>query len=434
MVHKRYNVPRGLLALISILALLFAGCDEKDETLGLDLIPGSDLIKPKFYQESDAISAFTFTDPKIRVDNPGFTMFGSFNDPLFGQTNADFAAQFRMSSYPDFGDTPVCDSVVLSLVYRELYGDTLTEQSLNVYELDEALNPDALYYSSFDLKSLAGSLPLGAGTYTPKQRIDSTGQDTTVQEIRIKLDQAFAEKLFYADSLDMINNNVFLEYFKGLYVESQPVDRKGALVYLKPSASRLYLHYHNADSDSLAFLYSISSHSANVSAFEHDFSNAIFVDNLDQEVVEDTLLFIQPNAGTRAKINIPSLGLWADSTDYIINKATVTFHVDTLATDYQRYRIPSRLYLKYIDDEGEEAFPKDSEIANSYYGGFFNPFDAVYTFNITQHLQEVVGGNVENHGFYLVPSDRKGDASRVVLKGSNSSEPIELKVTYTRYK
>ena len=100
----------------------------------------------------------------------------------------------------------------------------------------------------------------------------------------------------------------------------------------------------------------------------------------------------------------------------------------------RRYEIPARVYLKYIDENDDEVFPEDSQLANSYYGGYYNPLTATYSFNITQHLQKLIKKEVDNTSFYLVNVDRKGVARRVVLKGGTSATPIELQVNYTRYK
>jgi hypothetical protein len=232
----------------------------------------------------------------------------------------------------------------------------------------------------------------------------------------------------------MVNNDAFLNFFKGLYIESQPLQSGGGLVYLKANASLLHLYYHTADTDSLSSYYQLTNNSADVPYFEHNYTNAWFADHLNQENVEDSLIFVQPTGGTKVKIEVPSLDNWADSTNYVINKATLTFHADTTMSDFHQYPMPNQLFLKIIKDDGSEAFPVDSQLSLSYYGGIYNSADATYTFNITQHLQAILDGTVQNLGFYLVPVTRKESAERVVLKGSKSSQPIQLEVNYTRYK
>lgn len=421
------------ISAVLLVSYLFIGCKKGDEGLGKNLLPGSGVIYTRNYAETNAIRSFTFTDEKIRMDHPGTEYIGSFNDPLFGRTDGSVAAQFRLPAYPAYGSTATLDSLILRLSYKKIYGDTATLQTLKVYELNGDLNPDAKYLSSFSLKSMANQTPIGTVSFIPKFKTDSTKQDTTTQYVRVKLDPALGNKLLKLDSLKMVSNDVFLQYFKGLYIEPVATGRKGTLIGLAPTGSGLGLYYHTAKKDSLFFSYSVTANSATVAAFSHDYQKSLFSTRLNQELVQDTLTFLQPTGGTKVKINIPSLAKWKDSTQYVINKASVTIYVDTLLTDLRRYEIPSRLYLKYMDNTGTESFPKDSQLSSSYYGGTYDATTASYTFNITRHLEQIMKKEVASTSLYLVHSDRNGSASRVVLKGGNSSRPIELLVKYTRY-
>ncbi len=423
----------ALIGAIFILSLLIIGCKKGDEGLGKNLLPGSSAVYNRNYQEVGTINSYTFTDEKIRVDRPGFNYVGSFNDPLFGRTEGNFAAQLRLNSNPAFDKTAILDSLILRLTYKHIYGDTATQQTLKVYELTGDLSFDAKYLSSFNLKSLASSVPIGTVSFIPKFKTDSAKIDTTIQYVRFKLNPSVGTRLLKMDSLKMISNEEFLTNFKGIYVEATPVSRKGTLIGLSPTSTALGLYYHTATKDSLFFPYNVTSNSANVAAFTHDYQKSLFATKLNQEVSQDTLTYLQPLGGTKVKINIPSLNKWRDSTQYVISKASIVFYVDTLATDAQRYTMPSRLYLKFMDKTGTEVFPKDSELSSSYYGGIYDAATASYTFNITRHLEQIIKQEVESTSFYLVHSDRSGSASRVVLKGGNSSRPIQLLVKYTRY-
>ena len=416
-----------------ILSLLITGCKKGDESLGKNLLPGSSVVYNRNYHEAGSIKSFTYTDEKIRVDHPAFNYVGSFNDPLFGRTDGAFAAQFRLSSNPDYDPTAILDSLILRLTYKRLYGDTLSKQTLRVYELTSDLDFDAKYLSSFNLKSIASPISIGSASFIPKFRTDSAKTDTTVQYIRFKLSSTLGNRLLRMDSTKMISNEEFLKYFKGLYVEADPSPRKGTIVGLTTSGTGIGLYYHTATKDSLFFSYNVTANSANIAAFKHDYQNSLFASHLNQDVIQDSLTYLQPTGGTKVKINIPSLSKWKDSTQYIISKASITIYVDTLATDPERYSIPSYVYLKYIDSTGTEVFPKDSQLSSTYYGGVYNPTTASYTFNITRHLEQIIKKEVLSTSFYLVHSDRNGSPIRVVLKSGNSSRPIELLIKYTRY-
>jgi hypothetical protein len=307
-------------------------------------------------------------------------------------------------------------------------------QTLKVYELISDMDYDAKYLSSFNLKSLASPTVIGTTSFIPKFKTDSSQTDTTTQYIRFRLNPSLGNRLLKMDSLKMISNEEFLKYFKGLYVESVAASRKGTLVGLTAAGSAIGIYYHTAAKDSLFFSYFVTSNSANVASFAHDYSSSVFGSHLNQELIEDSLTFLQPTGGTKVKINIPSLNKWKDSTDFIISRANITIYVDTLVSDPRRYGIPSSLYLKYMDSAGNEAFPLDSQLSSVYYGGTYDPYTASYSFNITRHLEQIINNEIESTSFYLVHSDRKGSPYRVVLKSGTSSRPIELEVKYNRVK
>ena len=433
MKNRNFEVFTLVWAFI-IVSLLITGCKSGDESLGRNLLPGSSVVYSRNYTETGTIQAFTYTDEKIRVDRPGFNYIGSFNDPIFGRTDGAFAAQFRLSAHPDYDPTATLDSLILRLTYKRLYGDTATKQTLRAYELTDDLIYDAKYLSSFNLKSIVSASSIGSASFIPRFRTDSAQTDTTIQYVRFNLDPSLGNRLLKMDSLKMVSNDEFLKYFKGLYIEADASGRKGTLIGLTTTASAIGLYYHTAKKDSLFFAYNVTSNSANVAAFTHDYQKSIFAAHLNQEVIQDTLTYLQPTGGTKVKIDIPSLAKWKDSTQYVISKASIVFYVDTLASDPRRYSLPSQLYLKYMDSTGTEVFPKDSELSSTYYGGIYDATTASYAFNITRHLEQIINKEVESTSFFLVHPDRSGSANRVVLKGANSSRPVELHIKYTRYK
>ncbi|WP_299584065.1 DUF4270 domain-containing protein [uncultured Sunxiuqinia sp.] len=443
-----------LVLVCSLASLALWSCKEDPNSTGLELLPGSDLKEVDFAVDSTTIAAYTENDELLRTDEPNYNIFGTFNDPVFGKTTANLAVQLRLPGYPGFDETTQADSLVLYLLYKDFYGDTTTLQSLKVYELEEDVYLDTTdvtgsgdypYYQDVDLKALASANVIGELDFYPVFRMDSTETDTLVQELAIKLDQSLAERLVKADSLDMVNNDVFLDFFKGLYIESQDVSEGGALLslYTLAGGSNLTLHYtqviDTVETDSLSFSYRINTNSARISSFTHDYSTTVFADQLvEHPETPDSLIYLQTLGGLRSKVDIPSLDTWKDSTDFIINKASIVFQVDTVASDYNNYQVPSALVLRAIDGEkteGEDGYlylPSDFAVSSALYGGRFNAEDATYTFNITHHLQDIIDGEVTNYGFYLSTLFRNERTRRVVLKGSSSHVGIRLEVTYTK--
>jgi len=424
---------KNLTGAILLFSVVVCGCKQGDQTLGINLLPGVKILDTRYHQEKASITTSIFTDTKIRVDRPTYNLLGSFNDPIFGRTDASFAAQFRLPYHPDYAATASIDSIVLRMTYKKIYGDTISSQTFQVFEMAGDLNYDAKYLSSFNIKNLASSTLIGTGHFIPKFRTDSLQTDTTEQVIRVPLNKSFGSNLLGIDSLKMTSNDDFLKIFKGLFISSTPINRRGTLVSVNATASMVVLYYHDAASDTLGFAYRVTANSANVASYVHDYSLARFYTNLNKEINTDSLIYVQPTGGIKSKILVPSFTTWKDSANYAINKATITFHADTIMSDYRRYAMPDRLYLT-LDSLGTEIFPADSQLSSTYYGGFYDATTATYTFNVTQHLQQIIAGTKQNYPFYLVQSERNFSARRVVLKGLGSSKPVELNIAYTIYK
>ena len=440
------TVNNRLFVWIALLAAAFAACDERSD-LGMDLLPSEDLIQVKNLVEKNSISAYTHREDSIRTDEPPQNLLGVFDDPQFGRTTVNFATQFRLESFPDYGENPVADSINLYLYYRQIYGDTLTPQTFKVYELETGLDYDAEYLQNVDLKSMASGELLGEVEYTPRVRLDSATADTFYQLITIPLDISLAEKLVNADSLQMINNDVFLEYFKGLYIESekQSTDDGGAILSLAASSSSnfqgsaLAVFYNNQenrnadDPDTLLMPYVITPFSARVNSISHDYTGTPFYDELNSENNPDSLIYVQATGGLKARVFIDDLSLWRDSVNTAINNAEIVFQIDTIASELEKYPPPRQLLFTVVGESGEEFLPADYVFSPVFYGGILNRENYTYRFNITQHMQQIIEGDAENFGFFLTPAQKSSEANRVVLKGSESKTGIKLIVTYTKF-
>lgn len=439
---RKYNY----LFLIGIFTLLlaFSGCKETND-LGIEVLPKDDLITIKNTVVKESISSFTFREDSIRTSGASKSLLGSFNDPVFGITNIDFATQFRLQQFPDYGVNPEADSIKLYLYYRIIYGDTVTPQKFKIYELETGLDVDATYRQNVDLKSMASDQLLGEIEYTPRVRQDSTTLDTFYQLISIPLDLSLAEKFIQADSADMINNDVFLEYFKGLYIESEQVDGEGGTILTLEASSNdafqgsaIAVYYSNEElreisqDSSLVMPFVISKYSARINSIEHDYSGTPFEPDLNIQSTDDTLIYVQPTGGLKAHVLIGGLESWRDSVNTAINKAQLVFQIDTIASDIHNFAPPSQLLFTVVDSTGREYLPIDYVFSPSYYGGNLQS-DYTYRFNITQHLQEIIKGSIGNYGFFLTPANKNDEANRVILKGSNSETGVKLVITYAKY-
>lgn len=426
-------------------------CTDTYTDAGLSILPVGDIVKVGKVIEKESIKSYTLTDEKQRTDEPAYNLLGTYNDPVFGKTTADFACQFRLSSYPDFSKDAQPDSLVLYLLYMQVYGDVVTPQNLKVYELNTDLQLDNKYYQDIDLKGITNQIAIGDENYLPKFKLDSltntygstkaNPKDTVIQEIAIKLDLALANRLMALDSLTLSDNDLFLKAFKGLYVESGDLNQGGALmrIYTLATGSKMILHYHNSAEDSLRFSYGINESAARISRFSHDYSQTTFAANLDKENIQDSLIYLQTTGGLRSKILIPELESWqtlipeqpSGSEKIVINQAELIFQVDSAYSDTTTLIPPNQIVLSALDKDGKEYLPSDVAFSSLYYGGTYNSSDKTYRFNIAKHMQDVLNKKVDNYGFLLSTSFRSDIYKRVVLKGASSKTGIRLEITYS---
>lgn len=441
-IHFKYQT----IALALLLMAAITACEDPNNDLGMELLPSDDLISTKNLVEKNSISSFTYREDSIKTDEGRKSLLGSFYDPAFGKTDINFAAQFRLQTFPDYGTNTVVDSVKLYLYYRKMYGDTVTPQKFSVYEMETPLDIDADYNQNVDLKGMASTQLLGEREYTPSIELDSASADTFYQLITIPLDNSLGEKLVNADSLQMANNDAFLEYFNGLYIESeQQTSEGGSILSLEAASSdnfqgsALVVYYDNDENqseeepDTLLNPYVITKFSARVNSIAHDYTGTPFESNLNTDAGEDSLIYVQATGGLKSKIYIDNLSLWRDSVNTAINKAELVFQVDTVASDVENYPPPSQLLFTVVDENGDEFLPIDYSFSSSFYGGSLDEDDYTYRFNITQHLQQIIDGEAENYGFFLTTAFKNSEAHRVILKGSNSQTGIKLVVTYSKF-
>ena len=394
----------------------------------------------------DTISlvAYSTKEDSIRSDQSYYNLLGCSNDPIFGKNSASFYTQIRLSSdNVYFGVNPVLDSMVLSLVYGSVYGDTSAKQTVKVYELAQNIYKDSMYFSNRDF--LTTGVPLATKTFVPDIR-DSIklGKDTVTKyapQLRIRLNPLLGQKFINESGQTPIADNTdFLNFFKGLYLTTTPTSGEGSIINfnLINTQSNVTLYYHNSK-DTTSYDFVIDAYSQRVNHFNHtkyQYANSY----LRSEISGDTtkgknVLYIQSMAGLKVRILYPYLKDLVKKGKIVINKADFIVDVDD-STDISlsRYAPPAQLML-IEEQNGLIRYLADQYDGTAYYGGTYNSTKKEYSFNIARHIQQILDGVKDNLGLYLVvwTSDRPNTPNRVVLKGTKrKTGNIRLQITYTK--
>ncbi|WP_134089460.1 DUF4270 family protein [Olivibacter sp. XZL3] len=383
--------------------------------------------------------------------------FGYYNDPVFGETQANVALAVLR---PESGDIRLpenaqIDSAVLVIRYGSSFvGDSVSSvYQVNVKQLDEVYAPNTVYYSTkawnvkseevarkeirhFNLKDSISVIVRG-----------STGQDSTVRrgpELRLRLNNAFISNLLShtLDSATVNSEAGFLNHAKGLYltVDKSVQQGVGGLATLSPNGQLtssgsstpnfMEVTYRVPDSeggtDTLTKLFPIPlpANSSTGSPFtymtasvEHNFSPVI-QNQLANANVNQTTVYAQAMGGLRTRVSFPYIDQLKGK-KIAVNRAELVVYVEDDNNASARPAPRLTLYRKDVAGNNQPIPDGDSRsvpdprsqfpsLANSgagayALGGIYDDKNKRYVFTMTSFVQDVILGKVQQSDVYIAP-------------------------------
>jgi hypothetical protein len=424
------------------MAFFVFSCKEDDNELGLNIQPPNDKLNV-VYTDTTTVIAYSQLVDSIRSDETSVSMLGSLQDPVFGRTTNSFYTQLRLSkSSYSFGENPVADSLVLTLVYDGQYGDSTSEVSLKVYEMAEKIYADSNYYSNQNFEVYSTLLAQKIFIPNYKDSVPVLG-DTLIPHLRINLGELTPElvdKLLNIPADSMETNDAFQNYFHGLKVQAEPIGNPGQIIYfdLMESLSCMTLYYHNDEKDSLAFVYTINSNCARVEHFEHDYTLADPTFKA-QVIDKDTTLgknfvYIQSLGGVKTFLRFPYIKNYFNDGKIAVNEARLFLNC---AGPEELFSPGKNLVLVEKTDTGF-AYTDDQQEGADYFGGKYDEDDNGYWFRISMTVQQLMKSNDPDYGMEVYISGGSVNAQRSVLVGTNpaiqafSEKRMKLVLTYTK--
>lgn len=422
------------------LSFLLNACYKPAGLIGDEIQPDQSKLKV-FYTDTTTVYAYSIPEDSVRSDELTRNQLGSMVDPVFGSTVASFYTQVLLSSFtPDFGTNPVMDSMFLYLYYDGYYGDTTTMLKVGVYEMEDTLDIDEIYYSNINKAYSPTDFANYSFYPSPTDSIVVAG-DTLPPMLRINLsaNPALAEKLLNAPAEALENQDNFLEYFKGLYVKTDPVSSGGSILYfnLLQTFSRLIIHFKNDEADSLYYNFLITSQAARVNKYEHDFNAADPV--FRQQVVDgDTALgtkqfYVQGLAGVKSVIRFPFMDEWDKLGNVAVNEAKLILG----GVESQPYLgAPAKVIVVKISEDGSYTILPDNLVAGDYFGGTYKSSLNEYQFRITDYVQSLISNPFEpDYGLYLFVYQTSINPQRFIFTGNESAidtlSKLRLEMIYT---
>lgn len=438
------------------LSICLTSCDESS-VVGLDVQPENDLLNV-IYEDSTTIYTRTVDADSLITDesliSSGVALIGKYIDPVFGPASASMYTQVRLPSGitpTTFGVSPTCDSIILSLVYEgTVYGKKERKNlKLSVHQVTQSMSTSTTYYSNSTLTYNSTDLTQADGHLFKANTIDSVatvGGLLLKPQVRAPLDNLFGQLLLNAATAgSLADNTTFQSFLNGIYITTENttglLSEEGNIVHFKMGESKITLYYQNSTADSLSYDFSLGS-VARFNHFKHDYSTGGIDTGLDMQINNPTpptfnqTVFVQGMAGVKTKIEFPHLMSWVDNGAIGVNKAELLISVDTNLLDLYKldtFAAPSALILFGINDDGTTYAIPDAFEGASYFGGTYNSGTVQYKFNIARYIQQILDGDRNNNGLYILASNGAVNANRVVICGASSStRPMKLNLTYTK--
>ncbi len=424
------SITLKILAATGIFTLLFiSSCDEDPTFLGRDLLPPTDDLSAKYTEDILIETNITKGDPLITSVTPVF-LLGSYIDPNFGISKADFMTKLAISD-TTIPENIFIDSMIFNLEVDGFFGDTLSTQTLRIFEMTQGLSNDTIHYSN--------TLP--DGKYNPQElaSIQISPADT-ILEIRIVNSDFFRQFEEVHDSV-YADPNDFYNFFEGFYVTTENTGNPGAIFYidLTSAITGLNMYYReSAGGEVMETEMIIAEFTPRVNTFYHNYEGSLVSQFFDRNIPEDTALFVSAMGGVDTKITFPEIEEWINKKPIAINKAELYIPVeDSLFNGLSESDYPSSLSLQTYNQDGKLTYLYDYRIDNdskSYFGGKYDNNENAYVFNIGVHLQSYIEGDVSNMDLVLKAGQNSISANRVIMKGPDAANrKVQLKITYTEF-
>lgn len=494
-------------AFLAVMAVFLYSCDKDFNAIGDGLV-GDD----HFGLEAEKYDVVAFNQEVTPIQSNTMTpnALGILDNPLFASTTANFVTQVGLSSYPiKVGDSPVIESVVLEIPYfshstttdaegnttyvlDSIYGDKNGKIKLSVYESGIQMRSSYLsggtqlpqfYYtdqnSEFDSKKVGSRLNDGdvlqndefffdakeivIKTTDPTTKVETTTRKAPQMTLQLNK-QFFQDRILNADASKLAAEDVFQEYFRGLYFNveksgSNPsnlalMDFSKGVITIKYKAKTSSTTDDPEATEDKEILLNLKGTFTTTANFLQDARNADYQSAVTTNVNKtdgDERLYLKGGVGSLAVIKLfsPTDVLSYDSNGAVVNgangvsdqldeirsnvtiknwkvnEANLVFYID--ADKMAGAQEPNRVYLYNLTDN--TILADYSTDAVSAYGGVISRGSdkrgKSYKIRITSHIRNLVkDATVKNVDLGLVVSLSPTTVAFNALKDKNDITPV----------
>lgn len=445
-------MKQAVLFLFGGLLILTTSC-RKSNFIGEELLPEEDFLNS---ERVDTFRIVTYTDlsDSLVTSQNIFYALGSINSDTYGHASAGIYTQVKLpTNNLYFGESPVLDSVVITLDYSGYYGDTNALHTVNVYRLYDKMQSGRLYFSDTRFRSLP--VPIGRKANFKADLRDSIMlADSSVYDphLRITLFNGIGQSIIGLDSTVLENDTTFSNFLQGIYITPDTTAgfSNGVMYFDMNSAlSGFRVYYHNSEADSLSTVFPFTGVKTNYFTHSYPTTSPVFSAlTAPDTTYGDLVSYVQGFGGLRTIVKLPTI---KNLQDVSINKAELT--LTATVSDGRSFAPPPKIQLFQLDSLQHNFYyfalysiETYSTIMDDNYGtkdvggtvvrGVSETGRIIYQYKyiITQQLQEIIEGSIENNGFALVCQPGNRIPNAVTLGGSGafrSTFKPYLSITYT---
>jgi hypothetical protein len=397
-------------------ALFLNSCDKDYNSIGGDLIGGNNFELSKYTSQ---VIAYNQKLGPIESNNLAVNALGVYDNGPFGTSTANFATELTLETVkPTLGIDPVIESVVMTIPYFSTFKSVNATTGDNTYTLDSIYGGGkfklSVYESGYSMRSLDPTNSFDAQKYYTDQNADFENvkignrlnddsdekqndafffnpaeykETVTVDAketvtrtppgMRLNLNKAFfnTKILNAVASGKLATNDVFKNYFKGLYFKAEKISGSATqMAMLNFAAGKITINYKEntstTDATRVAKVIVINLVGSTVSLLR-DADSAAYASAISSASTStgDARLYLKGGEGSLAVIelfgktdvrgfdssgnptNVPNgvadelddLRYPADGKKLLINEANLVFHIDAAAMAGAKE--PNRVYL-----------------------------------------------------------------------------------------
>ena len=483
-------------------AVFVISCDTDFNELNTNII--DDDIHSDMLRYEAKVTAYDRATGVVQSNNLPVNSIGVYDSPVFGKTVAHYVTQVELDAVAPRLITPVIDSVYLYVPYHStatsvnedgstnytldsIYGNINGTFRLNMYENrfflrdsdpGTSFSEGQKYYSDglSVIENNRGTQLLNDSsddtqntnfgfkvTEVQRRYVDNESVEQVAERLAPGMflylnNDFFQQRILNAGSGNLVNNNVFKDYFRGIYFNVEQIGNQSVMGMPRFAEGKITIRFTDDKLDpsgnpviengavvreSKTLTLNLTGNRVNFfeNTFNNDFSAAI---NTSDEVNGDDRLYLKGGEGSMAILDILSaedinLLKFNQQTGekVLINEANLSFYIDKAAMSASQE--PMRIYLydlnnrrpvfDYYTDNSENN--TDAKYHKFVHGGIIEKESdgrgLRYKIRITNHINNIMNRDSTNVRLGLVVTENINSIGTAALKTPYTSGGTEVR-------